>query len=216
MPENIPNCPIIVSADNLDYQQSFSRVYSGKQGVGWHGTTVQIIFPHLNTEHLQLPSPNDTSLLKKRTYLSRSPAKNQFLQSPQPKKVRRRRTGCENQDPAVHPFIDMHASSRTSCIPSTSSTSAAVSTTNIDRYQLSIEQFGLVKEEEEALHKLHDICERYIVLKLQMYYCLSQIVPSPEISSIIYYKVLGERCDDKETLLGIINDLHTEIKTRNT
>ena len=36
------DCPVIVSADNLDYQQSYSRVYSGNQSIGCHGTTVQI------------------------------------------------------------------------------------------------------------------------------------------------------------------------------
>ena len=30
------DCPVIVSADNLDYQQSYSRVYSGNQSIGWH------------------------------------------------------------------------------------------------------------------------------------------------------------------------------------
>ncbi len=39
---HILDCPIIVSADNLDYQQSFACVYSGNQSIGWHGTTVQI------------------------------------------------------------------------------------------------------------------------------------------------------------------------------
>ncbi len=45
-----------------------------------------------------------------------------------------------------------------------------------------------------------------------MYYCLSQNVPSPNKTSIVYFKVLDEKCDDKETLLSIINDLYT-VKT---
>jgi len=63
----------------------------------------------------------------------------------------------------------------------------------------------------------------YIVLKLaneqnpeslvclQMLFCLSQNVPSPEKTSIIYFKVLDEKCDNKETLLSIINDLYTQF-----
>ncbi len=70
---------------------------------------------------------------------------------------------------------------------------------------------------------LGEICEQYIVLKLaneqnpdslvgiQKYYCLSQNVPSPEKTSIIYYNVLDEKCDNKETLLSIINDPYTEF-----
>jgi len=38
---------------------------------------------------------------------------------------------------------------------------------------------------------------------LQMFFCLSQNVPSPD------FKVLDEKCDNKETLHNIINDLHT-------
>ena len=44
-----------------------------------------------------------------------------------------------------------------------------------------------------------------------MYYCLSQNVPPPEKTSIIYFKILDEKCDNKETLLSIINDLYTKF-----
>ena len=71
--------------------------------------------------------------------------------------------------------------------------------------------------------KLGKICEEYIVLKLanepnpeslvclQMLFCLSQNVPSPEKTSIIYFTVLDEKCNNKETLLSIINDLYTQF-----
>ena len=36
-----------------------------------------------------------------------------------------------------------------------------------------------------------------------------QNIPAPETSNIIYYKVLDQKCDNKETLLSIINDLYT-------
>ena len=47
------DCPVIVSADNLDYQQSYSRVYSGNQSIGWHAwnncTNHSIKFPTTHT-----------------------------------------------------------------------------------------------------------------------------------------------------------------------
>ena len=88
---------------------------------------------------------------------------------------------------------------------------------------ISMENFELKTEEKRSLTILGEICEQCIVLKLaneqnpdslvgiQQYYCLSQNVPSPEKTSIIYYKVLDEKCDTKKTLLSIINDLYTEF-----
>ncbi len=101
------DCPIIVSADNLDYQQSYARVYSGNQSIGWHGTTVQICLSN-SQEPTQIetsadipqstssydPRSTNTNLVK-RLYSTRSPHKTQILNSPQPKKVRRSRTGAE-------------------------------------------------------------------------------------------------------------------------
>ncbi len=46
------------------------------------------------------------------------------------------------------------------------------------------------------------------LLGIQNYYCLSH---SPKKTSIIYYKALDEKCDNKETLLSVINDLYTEF-----
>ena len=54
------DCPVIVSADNVDYQQSYSRVYSGTQSIGWHGTTVQItLSSYLSSS--QQPTPMESS-----------------------------------------------------------------------------------------------------------------------------------------------------------
>ena len=87
---------------------------------------------------------------------------------------------------------------------------------------LEISYFLLQKEEKAALTKLQEVCEQYILLKvaskthskhlinLQTYYSLSQNIPAPETSNIIY-KVLDQKCDNKETLLSIINDLYTEF-----
>ena len=35
----------VVSADNLDFFHSFSRVFCGNQKSSWHGTTVQVVQP---------------------------------------------------------------------------------------------------------------------------------------------------------------------------
>ncbi len=73
--------------------------------------------------------------------------------------------------------------------------------------------FLLQKEEQAALTKLQEVCEQYILLKvaskthskhlinLQTYYSLSQNIAAPDMSNIIYYKVLDQKCDNKETLL---------------
>ena len=43
------------------------------------------------------------------------------------------------------------------------------------------------------------------------YFSLSNQVPQPEQSNIIFFKVLDQRCDDKETLLNVINDMFVEF-----
>ncbi len=157
---------------------------------------------------IQQPTCTTTSLVK-RAYSTRSPYKTQTLNSPKPKKVRRSRTGVETRG-------------------TTQSTTAAAITIAAqiqvtDMQTISMENFELKTEEKHSLTILGEICEQCIVLKLaneqnpdslvgiQQYYCLSQNVPSPEKTSIIYYKVLDEKCDTKETLLSIINDLYTEF-----
>lgn len=45
----------------------------------------------------------------------------------------------------------------------------------------------------------------------QTYYSLAENVSKPECSNIIYYKVMDQRCDNKETLLDIINNLYVEF-----
>ncbi len=36
---------MLVSADNLDFKHCFARIYSEKQQLSWHGTTVQLLKP---------------------------------------------------------------------------------------------------------------------------------------------------------------------------
>ena len=219
------DCPIIVSADNLDYQQSYSRVYSGNQSISWHGTTVQITLsnsqrPTPMETGADIPQPtcrndpissSNTSLVK-RTYSTLSPCKTPIINSPKPKKARRRRTGAETTPSQLAPET---------AVISTPQTAPQLQLS--DRPTMSIEQFELQQEEKKSLDKLGDMCQQYIVLKLanalsqnsivgiQMYYCLSQNVPPPDKTSIIYFKVLDEKCDNKETLLSIINDLYVEF-----
>ena len=71
--------------------------------------------------------------------------------------------------------------------------------------------------------ELREMCNEYMLQKVastthaktlidfQTYFNLYTNQPPPEYSNIIYYKVLSQRCDDKETLLNIINDLYQEF-----
>ena len=49
------------------------------------------------------------------------------------------------------------------------------------------------------------------MIDLQSYLKIAKNIKDPECSNVIYYKVLQQRCDDKETLLDIINNLYTEF-----
>ena len=62
----------------------------------------------------------------------------------------------------------------------------------------------VLQKEAAFLHKV-------TLVDLQTYYSLSQDIQSPECSNIIYYTVLDQKCDDKETLLKVISDLHKEF-----
>ena len=50
-----------------------------------------------------------------------------------------------------------------------------------------------------------------ILINFNTYFSLRNKLTQPERSNIIYFKVLDQRCDDKETLLNIINDLYVEF-----
>ena len=168
------------------------------------------------------PSPTlETVLhthLSKRRYSMQSPLNSPGKHSPLPKRCRRMRTGTEGKD-----------SSATSSSPSPSSTSC-MPNNNITRQQLptlTIANFRLNEEEAKSMLELREICNKYMLQKvasnthtetlidLQTYFNLYTNQPPPEISNIIYYKVLSQRCDDKETLLNIINDLYQEFVVNN-
>ncbi|XP_064384664.1 uncharacterized protein LOC135333611 [Halichondria panicea] len=195
------NCFMIASADNIDYIHHYARVYCGKQQLSWHGTTVQIAQP----KPLTLTTNTDligNRMLTKRVYSTRSPIK-----SPQPKKLRRSRTG------AIRALSASEESSNTiyTHVQSTETT------------PLSMNDFGLKLNEESALKKFQNIAGNYILLKVactahatplidfQAYFSLSSNICSVERSNIIYYNVLDQKCDDNETVLSIINDLYNKF-----
>lgn len=104
---------------------------------------------------------------------------------------------------------------RTSCTP----------LQGVQTQALTITSFKLTSGETEEIEKLREICDHYMVQKvanhasnsstiligLQSYFILSQNLKAPECSNVLYYKVLDQRCDSKETLLNIIHDLYTEF-----
>lgn len=49
----------IISADNIDFLHSYSRVFQGKQTSSWDGTSVQVVQPLPSLEHLSM---EDSSL----------------------------------------------------------------------------------------------------------------------------------------------------------
>ena len=209
---------MIASADNLDFVHSHARVYCGKQQSSWHGTTVQMTQPQPTSNvdadsivdvRLTDMSEKETNLLK-RTYSTRSPSKTTTNYSQQPKKLRRRRTGME-------------------C--GSGSTSDSLPPVNIvptlrealQKPNLDMTAFHLKSEENNALKKLREVSYQYMLLKVastthsetlinfNTYFSLRNKLTQPERSNIIYFKVLDQRCDDKETLLNIINDLYVEF-----
>ncbi len=52
------------------------------------------------------------------------------------------------------------------------------------------------------------------MVSFQSYISLASKITKPECSNIIYYGVLQQRCDDKETLLDIINCILSLVPQR--
>ena len=89
--------------------------------------------------------------------------------------------------------------------------------------RLNIQDFRLSETEIKAIDTLKQMSMDYILQKvascehnialidLQTYYSLSNDIPSPECSNITYLTVIDQRCDNKETLLNIISELHKEL-----
>lgn len=83
--------------------------------------------------------------------------------------------------------------------------------------------FRLTEEESKSVLQLREMCNEYMLQKVastthtktlidfQTYFNLYNNQPPPECSNIIYYEVFSQRCDDKETLLNVMNDLYQEF-----
>ena len=65
------------------------------------------------------------------------------------------------------------------------------------------------------LQKVANNDDNKTIIDIKSYLALVNNVSAPEPSNIVYFKVLHQRCDDKGTLLNIINDLHEELITTN-
>ena len=232
---------MMVSADNLDFVHSYARVYSGKQESSWHGTTVQIVQPqplgltdmtqtqglssveHSSTSTQSITMHPSTSLTRcsvghpsKRIYSaltpSTSPAKSP-CHSPVPKRRRRLRTGMEKMD-NVHVITDQ---------PTTVTITDHIHVPHLRKPNLKLSDFQLSSTDKQSADKLGKVVNQYMLLKLartdqsdtvidlQSYLTLANNIKAPECSNIIYYTVLHQRCDSKETLLSVINNMYTEF-----
>lgn len=91
---------------------------------------------------------------------------------------------------------------------------------------VTINDFKLQTNETKATQELSEIASKYILQRVasstsstvlidfQTYFTLYNDLQSPECSNIIYYQVLDQKCDNKETLMNVINSLYAEfIKT---
>ena len=95
--------------------------------------------------------------------------------------------------------------------------------TQLHKPTLTIKDFLLTDEEDQAVKEVKAMSTQYIfqkvansdpnqtLINLQTYFSLSNNLSIPECSSVIYFKVLDQRCDDKQTLLTIISDLYEEF-----
>ena len=136
-----------------------------------------------------------------------SPAKPSLFRSPVPKKQRRMRTGTESKTMA------------TTDQPLTMTGHIA----NLQKPNFKLSDFLSSSTDEQSIVELRTIINQYMLLKIactdkgktiidiQSYLTLSKNIKAPECSNVVYYKVLHQRCDDKETLLNIINDIYTEF-----
>jgi len=199
-----------VSVDNIDYIHGYSRVYSGKQGYSWHGTTIQFGIPNKN-KNLRV-ADCDTS---KRPHMLLSPYKDPSgINSPYKKKMRRSRTGMESQQ-----YIDATVNQ----IPSAMDTSTEIHILRQTGVECKMADFILDGADEITLKSLAEASEIYMLLKsanvkqdkhildIQGFLTMYNNIQSPLPSDIVYYKVLDQKCDNKDTLLNVISDLQNEF-----
>ena len=93
----------------------------------------------------------------------------------------------------------------------------------LEKPTLTLKHFQLTDQEKKALKDLRELSINYNLLKVaavkhskvlidfQTYFTLFKNLQIPECSNIIYFKVLDKKCDDKETLLNVVNDVYEEF-----
>ena len=85
---------------------------------------------------------------------------------------------------------------------------------NITAFQLKSnenKEFKKMSTNYNMLLKIASTTHGNTLIDFTTYFSLSNQVPQPEQSNIIFFKVLDQRCDDKETLLNVINDMFVEF-----
>lgn len=150
--------------------------------------------------------------LSKRSHSSISPLHSPNKRSPIPKRQRRMRTGTEKA-----------ARATLQSIPTTTPRKECAHQTNVVKPKPTIKDFQLSDRENKAITDLKLMSTQYVLLKVagneqnetildhQSYFNLSNNLSKPECSNIIYFKVLDQKCDDKETLLNVISALYEEF-----
>ena len=94
---------------------------------------------------------------------------------------------------------------------------------DLQKPNLKLSDFQLTSTDTESLKKIREIFDLMLlklahtehsetVIDLQSYLTVANNIKSPECSNVIYYKVLNQRCDNKETLLNVINDVYIHNK----
>lgn len=83
--------------------------------------------------------------------------------------------------------------------------------------------FKFTSDETEVMQDLSEISSKYmlqrvansqsnkVLIDFQTYFCLYNNLPFPECSNVIYFQVLDQKCDNKDTLMNVINRVHTEF-----
>ena len=192
----------IVSADNIDFLHSYARNFHGQQNKSWLGTTVQMVQPQPS---VLLGTPEAGT---KRPH----PSPQKPCQSPLPKIKRRARSGIANAHAPVQ-TDKQHA------LP-------ANVTSSQSWRKLVMSDFDTSPAEQKALDSLkQEFCtyqfQKHIYgqtngnaskafVDLKQYLTMAKPIQVEE-SKVVYLDVLDAVADSKDTLLDLLNDLHSRF-----
>ena len=107
--------------------------------------------------------------------------------------------------------------------PSTLTLTDQLDSTVRNTRSISLMDFKLTSNETKVMQELSEISLHYILQRVansqsnralidfQTYFSLYNNLPSPECSNVIYFKVLDQKCDNKDTLMNVINNIYTEF-----